>query len=129
MAQELTIGNFRLRNVPFLVQADKDSDDDGIIGLPVMLALETVRWGSDGMMDIGFPAGGLNVREANLAFGGDKILTTVGFGKRQLDLHLDTGSDDTRLYPRFDTNTLRFCPAKNRLRRIRGTCCSRKCIC
>jgi hypothetical protein len=87
--------------VPFLVQADKDADDDGIIGLPVMLALETVRWGSDGMMDIGFPAGSLDVREANLAFAGDKILTAVGFGQRQLDLHLDTGSADTRLYPRF----------------------------
>lgn len=109
VASEMAIGNFRLRNVPFLVQPDKEMGSDaGLIGLPVLLALETLRWGPDGILEIGFPGRTPDLREANLAFAGVTLLTKAGFGNDSLDLQLDTGADTTRLYPRFRRQYLDF---------------------
>jgi hypothetical protein len=99
---ELRIGKFLLRNVSFLVQPDKEMDGDyGLIGLPLLFALETIRWSPDGKMEIGFPPAARNDRTANLALTDQTLLARAGFGNDYLDLQLDTGADTTRLYPRF----------------------------
>ncbi len=100
VAPELTIGQFRFRNVTFFIESDDDLDG-GIIGLPVLLALETLRWGPDGILEIGFPAQTLNLREANVALARGSLILRAAFGNDQLDLFLDTGSNSTEFYPRF----------------------------
>ena len=61
VAKELVAGSIRFKNVAFLVlRDDQDPFVDwpagtrGILGLPVMLALETLRWRPHGTIDIGF---------------------------------------------------------------------------
>jgi hypothetical protein len=102
LAAEVEIGEFRLRNVEFWVQPDKEEQpDEGVIGLSLLFPLETLRWSADGTMEIGFPATEPNDRAANLAFTDGALVTRAGFGNDYLDFELDTGSNITRLYPRF----------------------------
>ena len=106
VASEVTIGKFRLKNVPFLIESDREMGEHvhGLIGLPVLFALETLRWSSDGMIEIGFPGARPNIRTANIAIADWKIVTGVGFGNDSLELQLDTGAESTCFYPRFRRN-------------------------
>ncbi len=102
VAKEVVIGEFHLRNVAFQVFDDDDMDgDDGVIGLPVLLALETLRWHSDGILEIGFPSEPLDIRQSNLYFDNHFLVTEAGFQNRLLRLLVDTGGYDTHLQPRF----------------------------
>ncbi len=100
VANDLTIGNFHLRNVLFLVQAG-DDEASGAIGLPVFLALETLRWNSDGTMEFGFPAQPRNLAESNLALAGNLLLTLADLEGAKLLLGVDTGSYESMLFPGF----------------------------
>jgi hypothetical protein len=100
-ATDLAIGDFRMRNVVFLVEPDRKDDPVGTIGLPVLLALETLRWGPDGILEVGFPGTDPNPRDANMGFARRTLLTTGGIGNGRLELHFDTGAGITRFYPRF----------------------------
>ncbi len=102
LADDLVIGNFHLRNVLFTVMPDEDTPG-GVIGLPVLLALETMRWNSDGTLEFGFPAQPRDLAAANLAFANPLLVTKAqiaGFAV-PLVLGLDTGSDMGFLLPRF----------------------------
>jgi hypothetical protein len=104
VANELTIGNFRLRNVAFFVLSEDDDDVPGLLGLPVLFAVGTVRWSSGGMLELGFAS---QPAEANLAFrAGAGLLTEAILGagdkaKDKLTLRVDTGTDETLLFPSF----------------------------
>lgn len=63
VADKLRIGECEVRNVPLLVLPDSRSPMDelprgerGIIGLPVLVALGTLRWSADGTFEIGGPS-------------------------------------------------------------------------
>jgi len=99
VAADLVIGNFHLRNVFFLVTPDEDAG--GLLGLPLLLAFQTLRWGSDGILEFGYPAQPRNLRESNLCLAGGLPLTSARIGNRSLVLGVDTGSYDTDLFPRF----------------------------
>ena len=129
VAAELSVGDFRLRNVPFLLQNDTVADGDGILGLPVLLALETLEWGSDGMLRIGFASKAPNPGEANLAFADDNILTTAVFGEGHLDFYLDTGSANTRLYPRFRREHAAFMAGQKAASDDSKASRCRRCVC
>jgi predicted aspartyl protease len=101
-AKEIDIGGTRIRNVSFAVigtgpLADVDA---GILGIPVLLALGTIRWSPDGPVEIGStppraPA------DANLVFDRNRLLLRTRVFGRDVLATLDTGATTTDLNANF----------------------------
>ncbi len=103
IANDLVIGNFHLRNVSFVVTADDDGEPGGLIGLPILFALNTLRWNSDGAIEFGFPAAPRNLTESNLALAGGDAVALIQIAGRPVTAILDTGAYDSLLLPAFAT--------------------------
>ena len=108
VADELQVGETRLRHVAFLVVGDDQqpfvdlaADERGVLGLPTLLALDAFRWTADGEFEIAFPAPREDRRRANMCFDGAMPITEGRFGDRRITLHLDTGAIETHLWPAF----------------------------
>jgi hypothetical protein len=108
VADDLVVGDFPLRHVAFLILrddqqplADLPPGERGILGLPILLAFQTVRWSSDGTFDIGFPSAHRDIRKSNICFDELDVITQVTFEQHKLGFILDTGSDNTDLWPSF----------------------------
>ena len=108
LADRVDIGNFRLKNVPFLVVGDDldvfgelPAGAHGAIGIQVLLAFGTVRWNQAGTVELGVHLERSGVGRPNLCFDGLIPLTEGGFGGAKLVFGLDTGDSESRLYPRF----------------------------
>jgi hypothetical protein len=108
VAGQLTVGNVRLRHVVFLIARDDQqpfvdlpSGERGVLGLPVLLALQTMRWSAGGTFESGFRSARSSVRKSNLCFEGADAVTETGFRQSKLNLHLDTGASETVLFPKF----------------------------
>jgi len=99
-ADDLVIGNFHFRNVMFLVEKG-DDDLSGLIGLSVLLPLETMRWSSDGSIEFGFPAQARDLAQANMCLADPTLLTRAELDGKSVLLGLDTGSFESMLFPRF----------------------------
>lgn len=113
MADDLRVGGVHLRNVSFLVIPDDrfidmPPDQRGVLGLPLLLAFERLRWSTDGTFEIAFPTSEPKNPGPTVCFDGAMPVTQVVFGERKLDFALDTGAVKTDLYPRFaiDNSTL-----------------------
>jgi predicted aspartyl protease len=103
----LTVGETRLENAPFWVVPDARLEWPGILGIDLLLKVETLRWNAAGEGEIGFPAQEKHIRNANLCFSEDDVLADVSFnGHGHLVLFLDTGNNATKLYPRFAAGNL-----------------------
>jgi predicted aspartyl protease len=108
LVTDLTIGGLHLRNVPFLVIDDKGEPwtdlprkRRGIIGIPVLLAMRTVRWAPSGSFAFGFPARKLDVATCNMLFHNSNPVIDIRVNGKHLDFTLDTGAVDTDLNPSF----------------------------
>jgi hypothetical protein len=101
IAGEIAAGAFRLRNVPFCVLADAPETARGILGLPVLLAFDTVRWTRGGSFEIGFPAVRKNIAQSNVCFDAGSLSVQVDLGRQHLAFDLDTGNGETFLYSTF----------------------------
>jgi predicted aspartyl protease len=108
VARDLAIGNVHFKNVSFLMLRDDQepfvdwpAGTRGILGLPVMLGLQTLRWRRDGKIEIGFAPGARNVSRANICFDNDDPITQLEFNGRKLEFVLDTGASDSELWPPF----------------------------
>jgi hypothetical protein len=108
VAGELTVGQFRLRNVAFLVLSDDTAlfrdlppEQQGVLGIPVSLAFQTLSFGRDGMLRIGFASRRPPARASNLCFDGSDPLTSFEFQGRPLTSFLDTGDEVTEIWPPF----------------------------
>jgi hypothetical protein len=108
LANELVAGKFRLRNVPFCVlpegrldTADSLDTAPDILGLPVLLSFETVRWSRGGSFEFGFPSAHKNIVRSNVCFEGGGLVVQVDLGQRHPAFNLDTGNAQTFLYPDF----------------------------
>lgn len=108
LVSDLRIGGLHLRNVPFLVIADigepwnhLPKSRHGIIGLPLLLAMQTIRWTPMGKFEFGFPSQTLNPGTCNMLFHNSNPVIDVLVEKRHLDFTLDTGAVDTDLNPQF----------------------------
>ncbi|MGD0872143.1 MAG: retropepsin-like aspartic protease [Bryobacteraceae bacterium] len=108
VADRLRIGNTEIRNVAFLVLpddlevlADVPLGQRGGIGLPVLLALQTIRWNGNRELSVGFPPGRADLRTANLSFEELDPLTTVEVEGRRLAVDLDTGCEISDMWPLF----------------------------
>lgn len=108
LAERLSIGAFELRNVTFLVASDEQlpfvdlpPGSRGVIGIPVLLALEAIRWHADGRFEVGDPGPRGARREANLCFDGANPQVNAQYQGRPIRLFLDLGATTTRLLPAF----------------------------
>ena len=98
----LEMGNIRLHNVGMTVIPDSapprsllPAGERGILGLPTILRLGTLRWTRDGAVEAAFPT--KRRGEPNLCFGGFNPLTPVVVEGRTLDFVFDTGNGGRNL--------------------------------
>lgn len=107
VADELAIGGFRLAHVAFIVFSDDQAPfkslppgSRGLIGLPVMLSLGTLRWKANGTFEIGFRPK-VEDNASKMCLDGGAPATAVEFQGQNLNFFLDTGAVETYLYPPF----------------------------
>ena len=107
LMRDLSIGNLHLKNVLFAVTATNGSGDDsrpghqGVLGLDTLLLLQTIRWGRDGFLEIGFPPGALDVNTANLCFDIWHLMTEGLFRRQPVAILVDTGVQVTGITETF----------------------------
>lgn len=109
-ADRLTIGSTEMRHVTFLVTPagempwkELPAGKQGIIGIPVALALESVQWSSDESCTFGAPVKYPSPTSgAPLYFDRLFLMTDVIMEGKPLRFTLDTGNQGgTQLWPRF----------------------------
>ena len=105
VADDVTIGDMRFRNVSFAVIAPAGHFQDaelGIIGMPILLAIGTIQWSTSGTVTLGGAMPASSVETApNLAFDRSRLLLSTGvLGKTVLTI-LDTGANTTELNANF----------------------------
>jgi hypothetical protein len=109
MADRVVIGGTELRHVLMAVFSDAEPPwnewepgQRGLIGLPVALALQTIRWTSRGTCETGPRPGAVYDSEGNMAFHGVTPQVQAIFDARSLTFDLDTGNQrQTQLWSRF----------------------------
>jgi predicted aspartyl protease len=108
VADQLTVGNIRLRHVSFFVVRDDQqpfidlpSGERGVLGLPVLLAFQTLRWKQEGTFEIGFAPGSRKGTKPNLCFEGSNLIFEGEFRQSHINMFLDTGATRTRVLPLF----------------------------
>lgn len=108
VAKDFVIGKFHFKNVAFFILRDDQepvvefpAGKRGIIGMPVILALQTLRWRHDGTIEIGFASHARDLSRANLCFDNEDPVTQIEFQQRKLEFVMDTGSEDSELWPPF----------------------------
>lgn len=108
LADTIDLAGVRLHNVAFFVVADRQQPfvsmkpgHRGLIGLPVLLALQSVRWTRDGTFESLAGARPADPAAANICFDGLSLITEARFGSQSLPFVLDTGAATTELWPRF----------------------------
>ena len=116
LSDRIVIGDTTIRNVAFLIQPDERFTDTpeeqrGVIGLPVILALRTIRWVKGESLEFGFPSERRDAYRSNLCFDSAFSVVTVEFGQSRLNLSFDTGATLTDLYARFGRDFPEFVKA------------------
>jgi aspartyl protease len=109
VVERVAIGDAELRNVPVLVFPDSQPPWNeqlpgkrGTIGLPVVSALQAIRWTKDGICQLGANPTRPATVASNLAFDGVTPLTRVQVLGKPLEFVLDTGNQaGTQLWERF----------------------------
>jgi hypothetical protein len=111
IAQRIIIGRTQVEDVPFLVMPadqmpwkERPPGKQGILGLPVAIALEAIRWTRTGMCHTGFPATqrSSSPTPANLSYQRLHVTTNVEFEGKTLEFILDTGNQaGTQLWDHF----------------------------
>jgi predicted aspartyl protease len=108
LVSDLRMGGLHLQDVPFLIIADSGEpwthspkNEHGIIGLPILLAMRTLRWSPAGKFEFGFPAQALDLSKCNMLFHNSNPVVDVLADSRHLDFTLDTGAVSTDLNPQF----------------------------
>jgi hypothetical protein len=108
VAPELTVGEIRFKNVSFAVFRDDQepwsdlaSGRKGLLGIPILLGLRTLRWSQDGTLEIGAKAGALRDDRTNLFFDDDHLAIAGSLGSSRVLATLDTGAEGTDLYEAF----------------------------
>jgi hypothetical protein len=108
LAKTLSVGGIVLNNVAFLVTsnqqppfADMEPGERGLIGLPVLLALKSVKWSREGTFEADRSPKPENITAANLCFDDLMLITAATFKQHQLPFVLDTGAVTTDLWPKF----------------------------
>jgi Aspartyl protease len=109
-AERLTIGSTEMRRVTFLVTSASEMPwielppgQQGIIGMPIAMALESVHWSSDDSCIVGSSAQNRSPSAGTpLFFARLFVMAEVTIAGKPLRFTLDTGNQTgTQLWPRF----------------------------
>jgi len=102
---QLDIGECRLSDVTFIILEDEHFQFPpayaGALGLPVLIALETLAWNRKGECHLAFPAQTHDIKKANICFDGPEPLINVAFRRQKLPMVFDTGNSATIFGPEF----------------------------
>jgi len=108
LAHHLAIGDCELQNVAFRVIGDRQPPfsllapgERGVLGIPVLLALETLSWDRNGSFAAAFPSAPCDLKTSNVCFEGPMPIAAAEFQSSRIMLELDTGAGSNYLYPRF----------------------------
>ncbi|MGA9669245.1 MAG: retropepsin-like aspartic protease [Terracidiphilus sp.] len=109
VAKDIEVAGVHLRDVAFYVLPKNQpplnqlaEGRQGILGLPVILALRRFQWSAaDRSFTVLPPTGEPHKFAPNLAFESTSIFAGLGFQGKSLDFSLDTGAQGTELYPAF----------------------------
>ncbi len=116
-AKHVSIGHFELENVTFLVSPankppfnDKPSLEQGIIGLPVLIAAKHIRWNRSGfdILSEGTEDGSAT---PNLVMDEGYAIANASFQNQSISFLLDSGSVWTFMYPRFAHDYMNYVKA------------------
>lgn len=109
VAAQMKIRGLILRNVPFMIVPDNNEPfvefapqegHRGLIGLPILIAMRSIRWVPKSTFAFDLPAAN-NVPTPNFLFYETSPIVQVSVSGHKLDFSLDTGADSTDLNPRF----------------------------
>ncbi len=110
-AEHVRIGKLELSHVAFLVFRDDQlpyaklkGGERGLLGLPVILAMRNLAWDDSGRFEFDRPALPRAAgRPSNLSFDPPQmhLLASGEFQGQAVDFELDTGSNDSELWPPF----------------------------
>ena len=108
VAQNLRVDGLYLRNVAFAVFPDAQppfndlpQQKRGLIGIPILIAMRTIRWSSNGNFAFGFPSESFNLGAANLSFEQCFPVTRGYFHDEAIDMTVDSGAQRTVFSPPF----------------------------
>jgi predicted aspartyl protease len=107
VASDVRLGAAHIHNVVFLVLADQALNIvpvhyqiTGILGIPALRTLSRVEISNTGIIRV-HPQQTLPQRAANLFFDAASPIVEVDHDQHHLQMFLDTGANDTVLYPSF----------------------------
>ncbi len=108
-AERLTIGSTEMRRVTFLVTSASEMPwkelppgKQGIMGIPIAIALESVRWSSDDTCTVGIADDSSSTAGTPISFERLFVMAQVTLEGKLLRFTLDTGNQTgTQLWPRF----------------------------
>ncbi len=108
VVKKFIVGGLHLENVAFTVLPDAQEPfvdmpegQRGILGIPVLIAMQTFRWDPKGTFAFGFKPEPKDLPASNLAFDGIMPVTQVGIEEKELEFTLDTGATHSILYKPF----------------------------
>jgi predicted aspartyl protease len=104
VVRDLAVGSMRFRNVSFLVlPADGPFGGEmtGIVGMPVLLALGTIRWQRDGTVELAGKSDRRPLDRPNLVFFRNHLLVRAEVRSRAVFAAFDTGAETTDLNANF----------------------------
>ncbi len=108
VARDVQLGSIRLRDVSFAVFPDHQEPWShlspgrrGILGMPILLAAQTLRWAHDGRLELGGNLTRAEARDSNLVFDDNHLLVRMAVNDTGVFATLDTGAETTDLYRRF----------------------------
>jgi len=117
VAEHLTIGTSRFRNVAFLVVRDDQQPfldlpirERGLIGLPILIALKTMRWTKKETLELGFSSSQRRMQQPNLCFDEAALITKLTVEGQRFDVVLDTGAEKTEFWPQFSMKFTKLLP-------------------
>jgi hypothetical protein len=108
VAQEVIVGNTRFKDVSFAVFPDNQEPWSklppgrrGIIGIPILVGLQTLRWEVAGTIELAEQSEPFNVRKSNLTFDNDHLVVIATVQNQKISATVDTGAINTDLYKPF----------------------------
>ncbi len=116
VADRFTIGNIRLRNVPFIVVDDRQepfvswgSGKGLVVGLQVLIAARNMTWksaflGLGAKLELARPSAARSLKDSNFCLDALTPLAAAEFQGRRLTMFVDTGAGGTILRPAFGRN-------------------------
>lgn len=110
VVSELVVGGTLLKDVSFAVFRDDQEPwsalpigSRGLVGIPVLLGLRSLRWTQDGVVETGVKSAPADPRHSNLFFDNDHLVIAAELEQHRVFATLDTGAQTTDLYEAFAT--------------------------